>query len=157
MVGKEGVSGLCSVFGSQPNTHQALVMVGGQARRIKTAVLRQEFRRVGKLQSLLLDYSNRHLMQVSQKVVCESFHPIEKWLCSWLLMLEDRIRKNQFAITHEQLSLFLGVYRPTLSTIAKNLRDKGLISYVRGKFFILNRPGLQSIACECYEAVKSSG
>lgn len=155
MVGREGASGLCPIIGSQPAMHQATVTIGGDARRIKTDILRQEFLRDEKLQKLLLDYFNTHLAEVSQKVVCTSFHLLEKRLCSWLLMLHDRAGKNQLTMTHEQISQFLGVYRPSLTMVAKNLRDEGLINYVRGKLYILDRRGLERAACECYSAVQT--
>lgn len=148
MVGREGATGLCPVIGSQPAMHQATVTIGGGARRIKTEILRQEFLRNGKFQALVLDYFNAHLAEVSQRAVCTSFHLLEKRLCSWLLMLHDRARENQITMTHEQMSQFLGVYRPTLTMVVRTLRRKGLINYVRGKLYILDRRGLENAACE---------
>jgi len=154
MIGREGASGLCSVFSSQPPAHCAQVTVGGNAVRIKTEILKQEFARGGKLQSLLLNYINSHIVQISQRIVCESFHLIEERLCSWLLMLCERAQKNQWQITHEQISLLLGVNRPTVTHAAKTLREKGFIDYTRGKFYILDCQGLESGACECYSALQ---
>lgn len=156
MVGSEGATGLCAILGSLPPMHQAIVTIEGKAWRIRTDVLRQEFARAGKLQTLLIDYINKYLAEVSQRVVCESFHLVEKRLCRWLLTLHDRVRKNQIALTHEQMSQFLGVNRPTLTVTAKILRDEGLISYIRGKFYILDRQRLEASACECYSAVHAN-
>jgi len=155
MVGREGLSGIFSIFDSEPNIHQALVITGGTARRIKSGILQREFLQGGSLQRILLNYFNSYLSQVSQRTVCESFHPIEKRMCSWLLMLNDRVRKKQIALTQEKISLLLGVYRPSISVIAKKLRDEGLINYVRGSFFILNSQGLKELACECYSPLKA--
>lgn len=156
LVGREGATGLCTVIGSQPAMHQAIVTIGGKAWRIKTEVLRQEFLRSRKLQALLLDYFNTHLAQVSQRVVCTSFHLLEKRLCSWLLMLHDRAGEIQLTMTHEQMSQLLGVYRPSLTMVAKTLRKQGLINYVRGKLYILDRRGLERSACECYLAAQTN-
>ena len=154
MIGIEGASGLCSVFSPQPPTHCAQATVGGNAMRIKTEVLRQEFARGEKLQSLMLDYINSHINQISQRIVCESFHLIEERLCSWLLMLYERVQKNHWQITHEQISLLLGANRPSITHAARTLRKKGFIDYTRGKFYILNSQGLKSGACECYSALQ---
>lgn len=154
MVGSEGATGLCAILGSPPPMHQAVVAIEGKAWRIKTEILRQEFVRAGKFQMLLIDYVNKHLAEISQRVVCESFHLLEKRLCRWLLTLHDRVTENQFTLTHDQISQFLGVNRPTLTKAAKTLRDEGLINYVRGKFYILDRQRLEAAACECYSAVR---
>lgn len=153
MVGRDGVSGLCALFSRQPAMHQALVIIGGTARRIRTKILVQEFARGGTLQTLLLDYFTAHLSQISQRVVCTSFHLMEKRLRTWLLMLHDRADENPLPLTHEQIAQFLGVNRPSVSVVAKILRDEGLISYVRGKLYILDRRGLETTACECYSIV----
>ena len=155
MVGREGVSGIFSLFDSKPEIHQALVISGGTARRIRSGILQREFQRGGSLQGILLNYFNSYLRQVSQRVVCGSFHPIEKRMCSWLLMLNDRVRKNEITLTQEKISLLLGVYRPSISVIAKKLRDGKLINYVRGSFFILNSQGLKELACECYSSIET--
>ncbi|HEX8288416.1 MAG TPA: Crp/Fnr family transcriptional regulator [Pyrinomonadaceae bacterium] len=155
MIGSEGVSGLSEIFGTQPSAHCAQVTVGGSVTRIKTDLLKQEFHRGGDFQIRLLDYMNAHILQISQRIVCESFHVIEERLSSWLLMLQDRAQKDQWQITHEQISLILGVNRPTITQAAKNLREKELIDYSRGKFYIVDREGLEFRACECYSTLQN--
>ncbi len=95
-------------------------------------------------------------MQISQRSVCKSFHIIEKRLSSWLLMLHDRVGKNQLTLTQEQISLCIGAYRPSITLVAQSLREKGLIDYMRGKIHIIDRQGLEFSACECYFAQKTN-
>jgi CRP-like cAMP-binding protein len=156
MIGREGATDLSEIFGSQPSAHWSQVAIGGTALRIKTEILKQEFDRGGRIQSLLLDYVNSHIAQISQRVVCKSFHVIEKRLCSWFLMLHDRVRKNYLTLTQEQISLFLGVHRPSVTLVAQMLREKGLIDYTRGKVHILNRQKLETSACECYSVTQNN-
>lgn len=155
MVGKEGASGLSEVFGSQPSTYCAQVTIGGNVTRLNSEIFKQEFERGGEFQSRMLDYLNSHIIQISQRIVCESFHVIEGRLSSWLLMLQDRVQKNQWRITHEQISLILGVNRPTITQVAIALREKELIDYSRGRLHILDRRGLELGACECYSNAKA--
>lgn len=150
MIGCEGASGLNSVIGANLSRHQAVVTLGGNARRIKTAIFRNEYLRGGKLQTVLVNYFALQVTAVSQKAICTSFHPMEKRFCSWLLMLHDRVQTDLLTLTHDRIALFLGVNRPGISVIAKNLRDENLIDYKRGKFYIRNRKGLEHAACECY-------
>jgi len=156
MVGREGATDLSEIFGSQPSLHWSQVAIGGTALRIKTEILKDEFNRGGRIQTSLLSYLNLHIAQISQRVVCKSFHTIEKRLSSWLLMLTDRVRKNQLPLTQEQISLFLGVHRPSVTLVAQTLREKNLIDYARGKILILDRKGLESAACECYSVVQNN-
>lgn len=153
MIGTEGASGVCALFGSPSSSHQTQTIGGGGAVRIKTEALGREFARADGLRARLLEYINSYIGQISQRVVCQSFHLTEKRLSSWLLMLHDRVKKNQFAATQEQIALHLGVNRPSLTLIAQTLRAKGLIEYRRGKVEILNRLELEKTACECYRYV----
>lgn len=155
MIGGEGAAGLCSVLGSALPTHHAQITVGGNAWRIKTEILKQEFARGGKIQAMLLAYVNEHIIQISQRLVCKSFHVIENRLCSWLLMLHDRVKNNQLILTQENAALLLGANRPTISIAAQTLRNKGLIDYSRGKFWLIDRQGLENSACECYSVLQT--
>jgi hypothetical protein len=44
------------------------------------------------------------------------------------------------------------VQRTTVSATASTLRDDGLIRYSRGQIQIIDRPGLERRACQCYAA-----
>jgi Mn-dependent DtxR family transcriptional regulator len=48
----------------------------------------------------------------------------------------------------------LGVRRPTVTVVARMLQEAGLIRYHRGHIEILDRPGLEARACECYRAIR---
>lgn len=157
MVGADGATGIAPLFGSHTAAAQtAVVIIGGRARRVETAILRRESARGGKLGALVSDYFGAYLAQVSRRVACTSFHSTEKRLCCWLLMLDDRARQNRLTLTQEQMAQFLGVQRPSLTKIAKNLSDERLVNYTRGNFQILDRRGLETAACECYTDAKIS-
>ena len=50
----------------------------------------------------------------------------------------------------------LDVRRPRVTGTAVALQNAGLISYSRGHVKILDRPGLEEIACEHYDCVDYS-
>src|SRR5258706_424050 len=80
-------------------------------------------------------------------------HQIEQRLARWLMMAHDRANGDVFPMTHEFLSLMLGVRRAGVTVAAGALQRAGLIHYDRGSIEILDRPGLEAGACECHDAV----
>ena len=58
-------------------------------------------------------------------------------------------------MTQELIANMLGVRREGVTEAAGSLQDAGLIRYQRGKISVLDRPGLEARACECYQVVKT--
>ncbi len=156
LIGSEGVVGLHAVIGSAQPTHWAEVTIGGSALKIKTEIIRNEFKNCSLLQALLLDYASRHIEQVSQKAVCHIHHLAEERLCNWLLMLQERSANELLPLTHDQIARYLGVHRPSITHVAMSLRKRNLIEYVRGYVKIVDRPRLEKVACECYAPGKEN-
>jgi CRP-like cAMP-binding protein len=75
---------------------------------------------------------------------------MDRRLARWLLMAHDRIGDDTMSLTHEFLSLMLGVRRPGVTDALDALRKQGLISYARGKITILDRKGMERTAGEAY-------
>ena len=44
----------------------------------------------------------------------------------------------------------LGVRRTSVTDVACQLQQQGLIQYQRGIIHVLDRPGLEAASCECY-------
>ena len=65
------------------------------------------------------------------------FHTAERRLARWLLVTRDRLRSDTFQLTHQFLSLIIGVRRVGVTNAAGNLARRNLISYSRGKVRIL--------------------
>ena len=89
-----------------------------------------------------------------QSVACNALHSVEARFCRWLLTCQDRIDSNTVSLTQEFLADMLGVQRTTVTAVAGALQAKGVIRYRRGIVDILDRPGLEAMTCECYDAVR---
>ena len=100
-------------------------------------------------------YSHALISQVSQTAACNRFHVVEARLARWLLMTGDRVRSNEFRLTHEFLSDMLGVRRVGVTNAAHALKKRGLIEYSRGDLAIVNRRGLEKAACSCYAKLRA--
>ena len=156
LVGNDGVVGVSSFLGGGITPNQDVVVVGGEALRMKASALRDEFRLGGALQALLLRYTQALITQISQTAVCNRLHAVEQRLCRWLLMCRDRVERDELEMTQEFISNMLGGRRETVTVAAGRLQDAGLIRYSRGHITIVDRRGLEAIVCECYLVVETA-
>lgn len=154
MVGNEGMFGIPVVLGTVTSPTQAVVQISGEGLRIQADVLREEFKRGGILQDLILRYTQAFIIQITQTAVCNSLHSLNARLARWLLMCQDRALSNELPLTHEFIAEMLAVRRAGVSVAAGNLLKQGLINYQRGHITILDREGLEGASCECYAEVK---
>lgn len=155
MIGREGCVGLSGVVAPATANCWTEVSVAGQALKIDSEILRQEFQMNSIMQMRIVEYMNFYAEQLSQRIVCNYFHQVKERFCSWLLMLQERREENKFMFTQEGIARMLGVHRPSLSCVAKELQQQKLISYSRGKIEILNRLELQHSACVCGSNIKN--
>jgi CRP-like cAMP-binding protein len=106
------------------------------------------------LQHLLLRYTQALLTQMAQTAVCNRHHSLDQQLCRWLLLSLDRLPANELVMTQELIANMLGVRREGVTEAAGKLQVAGLIEYRRGHITVLDRPGLETRACECYAVDK---
>jgi CRP-like cAMP-binding protein len=154
LVGKEGVVGIALFMGGETTPNRAMVQGGGEAFRMKSKAMLDEFKRGGEFQHLLLRYTQALITQISQTAVCNRLHSVEQRLCRWLLMTHDLAQSDELQMTHEFISNMLGVRREGVTMAARRLQEMKMISYVRGHISILDRPQLLAHVCECYQVVK---
>ena len=153
-VGNEGILGVSLFMGGKTTSSRAAVCIGGHGYRLKARLMLEEFNRAGPMMWLMLLYTQALIAHMSQTAVCNRHHSIEQQLCRWLLQTLDRLPINELTITQELIASILGVRREGITEIAGNLQREGLISYRRGHITVLNKTGLESHACECYQVVK---
>ncbi len=154
LVGREGMVCVATFLGANSQPHQGVVQVAGQAVRMKASVLRDEFKRGGKLQDLLLRYTQAHLVQIAQTSVCNRLHALEARLSRWLLMIHNRVDGDEFPLTQDIISMMLGAQRTGVTEAAGGLQKKGIIRYSRGRITVLDRRELEETSCECYWIVR---
>ena len=154
MVGSEGLVGMSAAVGINVSQLRAVVQGAGSAMRITAASLQQEFAASNSLHHGLFRFNHALMGQVAQTAACNRFHKAELRLARWLLVTRDRLNSESFRLTHQFLSLMIGVRRVGVTAAAGNLARRKLISYSRGNIRILDPKGLQGASCECYAAVK---
>ena len=115
---------------------------------LNPAVTWRNFRRVAQV------YSQALVILMMQSTACMALHSVQERCCRWLLMTHDRVRRDDFQLSHEFLAMMLGSTRPTVTIVAGALQKAGLIKYTHGRMRIVNRPRLEKASCECYATVK---
>jgi CRP-like cAMP-binding protein len=155
VAGNEGLVGISLFMGGETTPSRAIVQSAGYGYRLRALLLKDEFNRAGPLQRLLLRYTQALITQMSQTAVCNRHHSVEQQLCRWLLLSLDRLDGNELVMTQELIANMLGVRREGVTESAGKLHRAGLIDYSRGHITVLDRPGVEKRACECYKVVKS--
>jgi CRP-like cAMP-binding protein len=153
-VGNEGVLGISLFMGGNTTPSRAVVQTGGRGYRLRAQLMLQEFNRAGLMQQLLLRYTQALITQMSQTAACNRHHSLVQQLCRWLLLTLDRMPTNELIMTQELVASMLGVRREGVTEAAGKLQQTGVIRYRRGHITVLDRSGLESQVCECYQVVK---
>jgi CRP-like cAMP-binding protein len=153
-IGREGAFGLFAAMYSRVSFNRCLVQLEGDMVRCPIELLQTEFKHSEHVRDLFVSYSETLLSQVQQTVACNAMHTTEERMCRWLLMMHDRANGEALPYTHEFLSSMLGANRKSVTLAALSMQSAGLISYRRGRIQVLDRPGLEKAACECYAIVK---
>jgi CRP-like cAMP-binding protein len=149
-VGREGALGLPSLTVVAISPHRVFTQIAGSALRIDAARFNAIAKQDEQLWSTMALYQQAFLFQVSQSVACNGLHFVAPRCCRWLLLTHDRVDGDMVALTHEFLSMMLGVRRASVTEVLRELQERGLIESSRGQIKILDRPGLEEAACECY-------
>lgn len=152
MVGNEGMLGSQIVLGVVAAPLRALVQGAGACLRVRTDACLNELARSPELMDLLHRYLYVQMTQMAISAGCLRFHVLGSRLARWLLMTHDRANADCFPVTQAFLAYMLGVRRAGVSAAASALQERGLIHYRRGNFTVLDRRGLQAMACSCYAA-----
>lgn len=150
ITGREGAIGIATLYHADRIANCVQVAQAGNVLKIESSILRKVCKLHPELPLLLHTSLESYIRQISQKAVCNMYHSVEERFCTWLLMVHDRCGKDILKLTHEQIARALGVYRPSVTCIALDMRKKQLIDYSRGGISIKNRERMEDVACGCY-------
>ena len=150
LFGRDGMAVPALMLGADTIPYQIFMQVAGHGRRISVSALRAAAEASASLRALLLRYVQTFLVQVAQTAVANAGRPAEERLARWLLMYHDRQDGDDLSVTHEFLSIMLGVRRPTVTVALHTLEGAGLIRARRGRVRILSRARLEQAAGQSY-------
>lgn len=154
LIGREGVVGSFHLLGPAKVATNCFIQLQATALRIAFADLRSAFRNNAEVRDRVLEFVQEQAVSLGQLAGCNRLHESEERLARWLLMAQDRTGSEDLNFTQEFLAMMLGARRTTVTVIAGGLQRRGLINYRRGKVTILDREGLEAVACDCYRITK---
>jgi CRP-like cAMP-binding protein len=154
-IGREGCTGVQAIFGSKSSSIRFFVQIPGSAARMSRAAFAQAMGSMPSFRSLMFAYVHAFLEQVMVSVACNGAHSLKQRLARWLLMMRDRSDEDALPVTQNLLAEMLGVQRPTITNVARELERSGLIERGRRQLTILDRRGLMQTSCECYQLVRA--
>ena len=154
-IGRLGFVGVGAVLGAARSPNRGLMEVPGAALRIASPLLRQVMADMPGVRRQLLHYVHALIVQNTQTALCNARHELQERLCRWLLLAADRLDERVIPLTHDTLSVILGVRRAGITTTLAELEQAGAIKKARGAIELLDHVKLQSKACECYSIIAS--
>ena len=150
IVGREGMTGLAVVLGTDRSPHNTFVQIEGEGQCIAADDLQRAMGESGSLAATLTRYAQVFLIQASCSALANAQGKIEERLARWLLMAHDRVESNDLHLTHEFLAAMLGVRRAGVTTALHQLESQALIAMGRGSITVIDREGLEENANGLY-------
>ena len=155
IVGRFGFVGVAAVLGIMRSPIRCWMEVPGEALRITSNDLRRVMDAIPAVRQHLLTYVHALLIQNSLLALCNVRHELEERLCRWLLLASDRLDEKAIPLTHDQLSISLGVRRASVTRTLANLEEAGAVIKSRRAVEIASRAILEKKTCECYRIIAS--
>ena len=153
-IGCEGMIGISAFLGAERAPMRVDMQVAGRGLVLSLDILRDSLPQTPALHQLLHRYTLALITQLAQVAGCNRMHSLEQRCARWLLQCHDAVDADQFHLTHEFLSIMLGVRRAGVTEAASELQRAGAIRYRRGLVEVSDRARLEACSCECYAVLR---
>lgn len=154
-IGREGVVGSMASASPYQSFGRTIVQVAGAALRVEAKAFRAVAAERPGVALMMDGYKSHQHADLAQSVACNAAHRVGPRLAKWLLRCHDRVDGDVLPLTQDLIGQMIGSQRTTVTEQAGELQRAGLIRYHRGQLTVLDRPGLERAACECYAAVRT--
>lgn len=154
VMGSEGVIGWQALAGMDTGPFEASVQIEMTAHRLKATHVQSLIGEIRPLRLGILRAAQGMFDQTAQSAACSQRHNSSERLAKWLLMANDRSVSDTVLISHETLSILLGIRRASVTVAMGELRQLGCVENSNSKIKIINRNRLEAAACECYHSIR---
>jgi CRP-like cAMP-binding protein len=149
-IGYEGMSGAHIVLKVPKTPNRTFMQAEGYGVSVPTLVFLNMVEQVPIANNLLLRYVHCCELQLAHSTLANARYNMPERLARWLLMCHDRLQTDDLPLTHEFLSIMLGVRRSGVTNEIHILEGVHAIKATRGNVRIVNRQKLEEIAGGCY-------
>ncbi len=150
LIGFEGMSGVTVVMGNHRSPNSTYIQIPGDVLCVEVGLFRQVLKKSPTLHTFLLKFAQVFMIQAAQTAVANGCAKLEQRLARWILMAHDRTVNDDVHLTHEFLSVMLGVRRASVTVALDAFEKRGLISARRGMITVLDRKNIQETAGSFY-------
>lgn len=144
------MSGSAVVLGTDRTPNETFMQVAGHGFSMDANRLRELMETRPSLKLHLSRFAQVQMTQAAHTALSNGRGKLEERLARWLLMGHDRVDGEDIALTHEFLSIMLGVRRAGVTVATHLLEGKGLIRATRGAITVIDREGLEEEAHHSY-------
>jgi CRP-like cAMP-binding protein len=155
IIGREGFVGIPIILADDRSPHEIFMQAEGTGYSVPATTFRSALDASPSLRQVCLRYAHAYFIQCAATTVANTHAHIDHRLARWLLMTHDRLETAEMLLTHEFLSLMLGVRRAGVTTAIQEFERRGLISAARGSITLLDRDGLLEVANGFYGAAEA--
>ncbi|VWX50761.1 Crp/Fnr family transcriptional regulator [Novosphingobium sp. 9U] len=151
VVGREGMIGVASMAHLLPQL-DSYVQIEARALAMDAEHFQSTVRAIPAVRTLVSHYVQSQAAQFSLAASAGVRASVQQRLARQLLMFHDRTGDDDLSLTHEGMSLMLGVRRASVTTCIHNMEGEGLIRARRGFITIRARAALEEY-CGCFYGV----
>lgn len=149
-IGFEGMAGAHVFLKVDQSPNRTFMQIGGLAITVPVSKLMTAVEQVPAARDLFLRYVHCSELQLAHSALANARYNMHERLARWLLMCHDRLQDDDLPLTHEFLSLMLGVRRSGVTNEIHVLEGIQAIKATRANIRILNRPKLEDMAGGSY-------
>jgi CRP-like cAMP-binding protein len=155
MVGREGGPGIATLLlGGDTALSRCRVLVPGSALAVEVSAFRSVLRHNPRLRTACAVYTRALVRQLLQAAPCNRLHTMAQRCARWLLMCADLTESDTYELAQKYLAEMLGVPESTSAVVVRKLESDGLIRWNPSAITLVDRPGLETVACECYRIIR---
>jgi len=150
LFGYDGMTGSSLIYGDKESPFDCFAQMEGEALRMPAEALSAAISASPALKRVTMHFARALAVQTAYTALSNGQSHVDQRLARWLLMVHDRVSGDEFAITHEYLSIMLGVRRTGVTDAMHLLEGKRLIVSTRNRVVIKDRSGLIELSSGAY-------
>jgi CRP-like cAMP-binding protein len=150
-IGREGMTGdEHTILCVEQTPNKTFIQVAGAGYLMPAAAFTKILSDHPAVQRVFLRYLHSGNLQMAHSALANARYSVYERLARWLLMVHDRMDGDDLPLTHEFLSLMLGVRRSGVTDQIHMLEGAHAIRARRANITVLDRGKLREIADGCY-------